>query len=1050
MKQNFYYHKFILVLKIAALKALIIFSVIHVAIAQTNPAAGTIKGKVTDAETNEPLPGVIITVKGTSAAVATNANGGYSISAGNTSILIFKFLGYATQEVPIGSRTTIDIKLQQSAGQLKDVIITALGVTKERRALGYSVSEVKGATLTEARENTFVNSLEGRVAGVSVSGVSTGPNGASNVVIRGITNMTGNNQPLYVLNGIPLVNNNYATTDVGGGYGGKDGGDGIGDINPDDIENISILKGAAATALYGYRGANGVVLVTTKKGKSGEGLGVEINSNYVRENVIDETDFQKVYGQGYNGAKPVSGADALGSMESSWGAKLDGSQVFQFDGVQRPYSAVSTGNLNRFYKAGGNFTNTFAFSKGFGDDGATRFSFSNLDDKSYVPNAGLKRLTFNQTTNLKMSKNLTLDLSSQYVSEYTKNAPNVSDALGNLNWGPMFVPPNINITTLAGPNGTGTVAGDSGVELNPFSDPYTTNPYFAAYELQGAIHRNRFIGSANAKYTFDSGYFIGFQVADDYTNDRNTNIEPAGTGYLIDQGTTGDMFEQNVKQTELNIDLTAGKKFKLNKEFSLNILLGGNYRKSTQEYITAGGFNFAIPFLYTIGNLENPTQSHVINNEEYQSLYGSADISYKSLLYLTVTGRNDWYSTLSPGKINYLYPSVSGSFIFSELLHIPAMDLGKLRLSYADVGGAADSPYQTLQTYGIQGTLISPNGGIYPIGSAGNGTVPNSGLRPSSRKEVEAGTEMDFFHNRLRFDLAVYQKRVVGDIVPVTIDYTSGYTSALLNVGTLRYNGVELEIGGTPFKSSKFSWDINLNATYSKGKVISLGDQQQITLGSEAQDWGSLSYTQQIVGKEPSQIIAFSPARDSQGNIIIDPALGAPNPSDATPRDYGSGENPWAAGINNTFRFGPARLSFLIDGKFGGKIFSNTNIVAYQQGLSKLTVPGRDVLYGTSQQYASGYYGDWAFADQGQFVYSDSFIKFRQLIIGYDFSAKAFNNKIHGLSLSFVCHNLFTIMKHTPNVDPESSYSASIYSVGLEAPAVPYSRTFGFNLNIKL
>ncbi len=1050
MKQNLYYLKFFFSLKIVTLSISIILMVTGVAFAQAPAVNNAVKGKVTDAVTNEPLPGAKVQVKGTSTAVATDINGNYTISTGASTTMVFSYIGYKTQEILINKQTVINIKLQQDAGQLKDVVITALNQTREKRAVGYSVSEVKGSSLTEARENTFVNSLEGRVSGVSVSGVSTGPNGASNVIIRGITNMTGNNQPLYIVNGIPLINNNYNTTDVQGGYGGKDGGDGIGNINPDDIETISILKGAAATALYGYRGANGVVLITTKKGKSGEGLGVEINSNYVREIVIDETDFQTVYGQGNNGAKPVSAADALGSMESSWGAKLDGSEVYQFDGVKRPYSEAAKGNLNRFYQAGGDFTNTFAFSKGFGDDGATRFSFSDLNDQSYVPNAGLKRLTFNQTTSLKFGKNLTLDLTGQYVSEYTKNAPNVSDAVGNLNWGPMFVPPNINITTLAGPNGNGTVAGTSGVELNPFSDPYTTNPYFAAYELQGAIHRNRFIGSANLKYTFDSGYFIGFQVADDYSNDRNTNIDPAGTGYIIDEGLTGDIFEQNVKQTELNIDLTTGKKFKLNKDFNLNILLGGNYRKSVQEYLYAGGYNFAIPFLYTIGNLENPQESHVINNEEYQSLYGSADISYKSLLYLTVTGRNDWYSTLSPGKINYLYPSVSGSFVFSELVHIPNMDLGKLRLSYADVGGAADAPYQTLQTYGIQGTLTTPSGGIYPIGSAGNGTVPNGALRPSSRKEVEVGTEMDFFHNRLRFDLSVYQKKVVGDIVPVTIDYTSGYTSALLNVGTLRYNGVELELGGTPIKGSKFSWDINFNGTYLKGKVLSLGDQQQITLGSEAQDWGSLSYTQQIVGKEPLQIIAYDPARDSKGNIIIDPALGAPNPADATPRDFGSGENPWAAGINNTFRYGPLRLSFLIDGKFGGKIFSNTNIIAYQQGLSKLTVAGRDVLYGTDQQYASAYYNDWAFADQGQFVYSDSFIKFRQLIIGYDFPAAAFNNKIHGLSISFVCHNVFTIMKHTPNIDPESSYSASIYSAGLEAPAVPYSRTLGLNLNIKL
>jgi len=1047
MQKHIYFKNDFLIIKNICLTAIFLVFAVSLASAQ-NPAAKLVSGTVTDIETKVPLNGVTVTLKGTKTKVSTNSTGAFAIAANSKSILVFTNIGYKTLEVAVGNQTVLDIKLELAKEQLKEVVVTALGISKEKRAIGYSVTEVKGGTITEARENSFVNSLEGRVAGVNVSGVATGPNGASNVVIRGITNMTGNNQPLYVLNGIPLVNNNYATTDVGGGYGGKDGGDGIGDINPDDIESISILKGAAASALYGYRGSNGVVLITTKKGKNGEGLGVEVNSNYVRENVIDETDFQTQYGQGSNGAKPVSAANALGSMESSWGAPLDGTQTYQFDGVQRPYSEAAKGNLGRFYRPGNNLTNTFSFSKGFGDDGATRFSVSNLNDQSYVPNAGLQRLTFNQTTNLKFGKNLALDLSSQYVSEYTKNAPNVSDAVGNLNWGPMFVPPNINITTLAGANGNGTLA--NGYELNPFSDPYTTNPYFAAYKFQGAIHRNRFTGSANAKYTFDDGTFIGLAVADDYSNDRNTNIEPIGTGYLIAAGITGDMSEQNVKQTELNIDLTTGRKFKLSSDFAANILLGANYRKSVQEFVTASGQNFAIPFLYNIGNLENLTDQYALNNEEFESLYASADVSYKDYLYLTATGRNDWYSTLAPGKINYLYPSFSGSFVFSELWHIPGLDLGKLRLSYANVGGAADNPYQTLQTYSIAGTLHVTNG-IFPIGVAGNGQVPNSALRPSSRSEIEGGLELDFFKGRLRVDLAVYEKTVKDDIVPVSIDYTSGYNSALLNVGTLKYNGVELQIGGTPVKSKNFSWDVNFNGSYTKGKVVSLGGQQEITLGNEAQDWGATAYTQQIVGKEPLQIIALDPARDSKGNIIIDPGLGAPDPSLAQPKDFGSAINPWTGGINNSFRLGHFNLSFLVDGKFGGKLFSNTNFVAYQQGLSKATLAGRDVTYGTDQQYASAYYNDWGSANEGQFVYDASFIKLRQIIFGYDFAVKKlFNNKIHGLRLSFVCHNVYTLVKHTPNIDPESTYSASIYTQGLEAPAVPYSRTIGLNLNIKL
>jgi len=501
----------------------------------------------------------------------------------------------------------------------------------------------------------------------------------------------------------------------------------------------------------------------------------------------------------------------------------------------------------------------------------------------------------------------------------------------------------------------------------------------------------------------------------------------------------------------LNIDLTAGKKFKLSKDFTLDALVGGNYRKSVQEFVTSSGETFATAFLYNIGNLVSLNEpGYALNNEEFQSLYASADLSYKNWLYLRATGRNDWYSTLSPGKINYLYPSLSASFVFSELLHIPAMDMGKLRLSYAAVGGAADQPYQTLQTYSIQGSLNVPSSPYaYPIGQAGTTTVPNSGLTPSKRQEFEVGTEMDFFKTRLHIDVAVYQKKVIDDIVPVTIDYTSGYSSALLNVGTLRDNGVEVELSGTPIKGHDFSWEINLNGSYNASKIVNLGGQPQITLGSATPDWGSIAYIQQIVGLPSQQIIALTPAVDDKGKIIINPVTAAPDPTASVAKDFGSAIDPWTGGITNTFRYGHFNLSFLIDGKFGGKLFSNTNFVAYVQGLSKLTVPGRNQMYGTEGDYPATYYGNWANADQGLFVYDASFIKFRQIIFGYDFPATFFHKKIQGLRLSFVTRNVFTIMKHTPNIDPEANYSASVYSQGLESAEVPYSRTFGFNLNVK-
>ncbi len=314
---------------------------------------------------------------------------------------------------------------------------------------------------------------------------------------------------------------------------------------------------------------------------------------------------------------------------------------------------------------------------------------------------------------------------------------------------------------------------------------------------------------------------------------------------------------------------------------------------------------------------------------------------------------------------------------------------------------------------------------------------------------MEIGSEMNFFKNRIRLDLALYQKKVINDIVPVSIDYTSGYNTALLNVGNLRYDGIELALGGTPLIAKKFTWNVDFNGSYTAGKVLSLGDLSYITLGSATPDWGSIAHIQQIVGKTPLQIIALTPATDDNGKTVINPAHGAPDPASAVPKDFGAAISPWTAGLNNSFKYGHFILSFLIDGKFGGKVFSNTNFVAYVQGLAKETVPGRDKTYGTEGDAPSQYYSNWANANQGMFVYDASFIKFRQIIFGYDFPAKWFHNKVQGARLSFVTRNVFTIMKHIPNIDPESSYSSSIYSLGLESAQVPYSRTMGFNLNIK-
>ncbi len=1031
MKKNFYYLKFSPVLKVLVLKTLMILLITGTTLAQTN----FIKGKVTDAEANDPLPGVSVTVKGTTTVVATDLNGNYSISAGSNATLVFKYVGYDPQEVPVGSQTAINVKMHQSVNKLKDVVVTALGIKRERRALGYSVTEVKGATLTEARETNFVNGLEGKVAGVNVSNVATGPGGSANVVIRGISDITGGNQPLYVIDDIPMRNDSYRSTDVGGGYGGADGGDGTININPDDIETISVLKGAAATALYGYRGSKGVILITTKSGKNAKGSGVELNSNYTRQSVIDNTDFQKVYGQGSDGLKPVDGDDAFEMGLSSWGPKLDGSKVFQFDGVERPYSAVN-GNMARFYKSSDAITNTLSFSKALSDDGSLRFSASDLHNTSIIPNAGFKQQSFTLSANYKLGKNLFLQLKGQYINAFTHNRPSVSDAAGSLNFAPMFLPPNVNITSLA----PGYKA--DGSENQFLDDAYTTNPYFVAYKFINNTSRNRFLGSADLKYTFDNGLYLQFRAGEDYYADRNTNVTPNGTAYQSD----GFMQEENIKATELNIDAIIGKKFTITKDFDLSTLVGVNSRKNVTDQIDAQGNTFQTPYLYTIGNLASPTEYESNPVVVNKSIYGTFDFSYKDFLYLGVTGRNDWYSTLAPGKTNYFYPSINGSFVFSELLHASWMDNGKLRLGYANVGGEADSPYQTLLGYNNIGNLAG-----HPIGNISNGgTVPNALIEPSSAKEFEIGTEMDLFKNRLHLDISYYDKKISKEVIPAVTSETSGFNAVLLNSGTIQNKGIEILVSGVPVKTSSFTWTETVNFTYNDNKVLSLSTgstNYPLGYSRAGEDEGvGVAYMSQTLGKSAYQIYVADPIRDANGKIILDPNTGAPQPG-TTYKDVGSGIDPVYTGITTDFRYKGFNLSVLIDGKFGGKIFSGTNWYAWGYGLNKETLVGRDLRYGTQQLYPQDYYNQVGTNDPEIFLYDASFIKLRQIILGYTFPAKIFNNKIQGLSLSAFARNVFTIMKHTPNIDPESNYSNG--PQGIEQAEVPYTRTFGLNLNVK-
>ena len=987
----------------------------------THQESFTLKGFVRDA-TGQPLIGVSVTIKGTTTGVQTDANGRFAITANINDVLVFTYIGYLKKEVTVVSPAELPVELDEDSKQLSEVVVTALGIKKERRSLGYSVTEVKGGELTQAREDNVANSLEGKVAGLDVTPTPGGVGASTSVIIRGVSSLTQTSQPLYVVNGVPMENE--INTAMGQQYDNQpDLGDAIGNLNPDDIESMVVLKGAAASALYGSRGKAGVILITTK---SGSGNSIEFNSNFVAEQAINSTNWQYVYGQGSLGAKPTTAVNAAMFGNDSWGAKLDGSQVIQFDGVSRPYVA-QTNNFSQFFRIGTTATNTIAFNKSF-DGGTVRFSASDLDNNAITPNSSLGRQTFDLSANYNITKRLTADIRANYILEQANNRPILNDGPGNSSYNVELLPTSLDVTTLkkaTNPDGS-EFAYTTG-------NPYDTNPYFAAYNFINDTKRQRLLASATLRYNFDDGYFIQGRAARDAYNDRYTGVTPDGTAYLPD----GNMQEQSTNFSDVNADVLAGKVFKL-KDLTITPNIGGSYRREKSEQFINSGASFIVPDDYVITNLStvNPL-GYTPSDLETESVYGTLELDYKSFLYLTGTARNDWYSTLAtPGvntALNKFYPSVNGSFVFSEFLHADWLTSGKLRAGYATVGQAT-SPYQTQLAYGFNG---STNGS--PLGTISNLYVPNSNLVASLATELEIGTEMSFFNSRLSVDAAWYDKNSKDEILQETTSITSGYNGAVLNIGKLQNKGVEILLSGTPIKTSNFHWTTSLNGAMNNNKVVALAAGQTILpVGTSRTGNG---FIQDIVGLPADQIVAFDYARDAKGNIITDPTTGIP--IRGAEKAFGSAYGKWSGGWNNEFAYKKFTLSFLVDGKFGGKLFSATDYYGYYDGLDKATLVNRDKLGST----AATYYSTLADNVSSEFVQNASFIKFRQVLLGYTFPANLFNNTIKGINVSLVGRNLFYLMKKTDNIDPESGYTSN--APGLELGGVPSSRTYGLNLNVK-
>jgi len=996
-----------------------------------------VAGFVTDGAGN-PLSKLSVRTTNNLYGTETDENGKFTINSFKGGSIKISGIGLITREISTkNSAGALKIIMLQAANNLDEVVVTALNIKKADRKIGYSVSTIQGADLTQARESNVAMSLEGQIAGLNVSGVNGGPASSSRLLLRGAASMNAGS-PLLVLDGIPIDNTQRGAANE---YGGADYGDGFSNINPDDIESMTVLKGSAASALYGARAANGVILITTKTGKKNSKTLIEYNLNLSYDKAVNNTDFQYEYGQGSQNEKPNDVESAMASGLMSWGQKLDGAPTIQFDGNVYPYSAVKN-NIDQFYRIAPSLTNTVEVSGG-SSKATFRASASNLQDQSIVPNSGLNRKTFNLNTSYDITDRLEFSFNGNYIYEFDKNRPYLSDGPMNPNYGIEFLATSARQSSLK--PGYNPLNGDESQWNN---DVYITNPYFVVNKQVDNSTRNRFITASVLKYKFSEHMYFQARLGYDISNDGLLNVLPTGTAFTVNQ--QGGINNLSRSQTaELNTDLLFAAEKKLTTDIDFDFSAGSNFRKRQYNLTEISGSQFITSYLYTPSNLVSTATNYDVSEIVTESAYYSADIDFRHLLDITATGRYDVFSTLPANSRGIFVPGVSGSFLFSDLLQVPQLSSGKFKISYAKTSGEPSEPYTT-QLYFTSNNTVN---GI-ALGSF-SAELPNYNLKPFTLNEFETGLDLSFLQNRLELDATYFNRITHNEITNAQQSVATGFTSAYFNVGKTKNTGLELLLTGTILKTSSFSWRTSMNFSLVHNVLLSIDGSSQYLLTGAYRPLNA--NTALVVGKSITQIMAYNYKRDADGHIIIGsdgiPERGNLEAMGGTlPTSYG--------GFSNSFHYKKFNLSFLIDYKFGNKVLSGTEDYSYVYGLNKATLPGREtgiVANGVNENGqpntinvpAYTYYPDLATNISALSVLNGSFIKFRQLIFGYEFPAKSLHNIFQSVSVSLVGRNLFTILKYTKNIDPESEFSPSLGYAGIEGESLPATRTIGLNFNFK-
>ena len=1051
--------------KLTTLLVLLLFAGLQVAFAQR-----TITGRVTKTTDNTPLAGVTVLIKGTTTGITTDINGRYSIPVpNNEAILLFSFIGLTQKEVPVGTQTTIDVALEEAVKQMNEVVVTALGIKRESKSLGYSATSVTTDELLTNKSANMMSSLEGKVAGLNITLPASGVGGSSQIRLRGQAAFTGaNNAPLIVINGLPMDQGARSAD----GSTQRDLGDNMSNVNPDDIESMTVLKGATAAAIYGSRAANGAIIITTKSGQKNQGIGVEYSTSYTMQKPLDFFNFQKVYGEGIGGNKPTSQADAAGNGQFSWGAKLDGSDVYLFDGSVVPYS-FQPHRVGDYFQLGKISTNTVAMSGG-NANGSFRASFSNTTGSGIEPSNEYKKNTFNVGVNYDITKRLKFTTNINYTKEDYINPPQIGQqGAGSMNFLTRLSQsiPLINLRADNTNPATGTEAVTSGFQGT------ILNPYYAMSAGGSFIDtRDRFLGTSTIRYDFTDWLYAQGRYNYDYAIDFTETKTPGGIGTSIPTNSDGTFKgSYNVGEgwgTNVNADFLVGVSKKINK-FSVNASFGGNTFRVKNHTFNENASNLTVRDLFSISNGVTKAPTYGFSQLRVNSLYGLAELGYNSMFYLNFTGRTDWFSVLNPKYNSKFYPSVSGSFVFSELLKDQKwLSYGKLRGSWAQVGSSNGvNAYDGLLTYSIGANQFNGQ----TLASITNTSAPNPALQPFTVTEKELGLEARLFDNRLHFDVGYFNKITTNQIMSVQLSDASGYSTSNQNLGSLKNSGVELLIEYTPIETKNFSWTTAWNTTYLKTEVLSVGKNPDGTPikdllviyynGTGNEFLGELHYT---VGMAMNQLYTKTYLRNDKGEILVQDngrLLASP-----TSVPVGSSIPKHTGGWNNTVTYKKFTLGVFIDYKLGGTVLSSTYLNMTRQGFSDLSLQGRRdgenglVFPGVYQSSGlpnttavtnlQGFYGDYRNLQIGDpFTFKSDFVKLRSISLSYDLTSTLnkvnFLGFVKGLTITASCRNVAILYKDLPNLDPEAIQSSGDTRTGYENSSLLTTRDFMFALNVK-